>query len=53
MSTGRTSSARSAAHAIAWSPNASWDALVPVMPILALAWIAAASVWSAQVVGLL
>ncbi len=30
-----------------------WDALVVLMPILAVAWIAVASVWSAQVVGLI
>ncbi len=30
-----------------------WDALVVLMPMLAVAWIAVASVWSAQVVGLI
>jgi hypothetical protein len=30
-----------------------WDTLVVLMPILALAWIAGVSLWSAQVVGLI
>jgi hypothetical protein len=30
-----------------------WDTLVVLMPILAFAWIAGVSLWSAQVVGLI